>query len=711
MMHRLIQRPSLFLVALLFITASINVQAQNSSTKLEPGTPIEQTISVGQTYSYTISLADEQVLQFVVMQKGIDVTVTIFSPEGKRLSVIDTPNGANGPEHGSIVSVSAGLYRIEVAPLEAPARVKRPGRYEIKIVEIRPATEQDLKASGNNEATRKKALALLTEVIDSIPEVRQEQTRVKVKLQASQLLWTVDEKKATRLLSESLSDARDYLATIKLDDERYDEIFQWTNQIRYEATQALALHDPEAALDLFRATKTPSDDQRGAEAEEQFELNLASQLALKNPQRAYEIADASLKSGYPSTLIQTISELSKRDSDLATKLAQKLLSKLLSEKLLKNRQAVEISLTLLSIDQLSSKTGGETSATDPDNVIWSKQDYKELSRKLLDEALSTSLVQERNPMGDGGLASSILFRLKSMSASLEPLIPGSTAAIDKKLKELGGEGLGSEWNKLQNTINNSSTEDAMAAISEASPQYKENLLQQLAERTMNSGDFAKARQMINENTLNPRQRRFALINLERQEALRNASDGKIEEALGHLAKLPSVKERATILAQFASRIGPGYKRETALSLLEKALNTLGTSARAENADQLNARAQVAIGFARYDSKRAFEIVDPLIDQFNELSDAAKTMNGFAEEFFVEGELSMQNGNTLSTLSASLSSALESLSAFDFDRAKLTSERLKLPEVRIIARLGIAQQALLPNGSYSASAAYLNNLNR
>jgi len=314
-------------------------------------------------------------------------------------------------------------------------------------------------------------------------------------------------------------------------------------------------------------------------------------------------------------------------------------------------------------------------------------------------------------MGENPLGPGVLFRLKAMSASLEPLVPGATAAIDKKLKEVGGEGPSAEWNKLQNSINNSSPEDAMAAISQASPLYKENLLQQLAEKTMNSGDFTRARQLIKENASNPRQQQLALINLERQAALRDASDGNIEEALSHLAKLPSAKERATILAQFASRIGPGLKRETALSLLERALNSLGMSVRAENVDQLNARAQVAIGFARYDSKRAFEIVDPLIDQFNELTDAAKTMNGFTEEFFVEGELAMQNGNTLSSLSTSLSSALESLSAFDFDRAKLTSERLKLPEVRLIARLGIAQQAIQPGGPYSSSAAYLNNLNR
>ena len=700
--------PKLFPFLVLFITTGINAQAQNSSSTLQPGTPVEQTISAGQTHSYTISLSDEQFLQFVVMQRGVDVLVSVFSPAGKRLAAFDTPNGANGPEHCSIVSVSAGVYRIDVAPLESSTRITSPGRYEINTVEVRRATEQELKAGQNDEATKKKALALLNEVIESIPEIRQEQTRVKVKLQAAQILWTVDEKKAAKLLSESLTDAKDYLATIKLDDERYDEVFQWTNQVRYEAVQTLALHDPEAALELFRATRPSTDDSPHVkQMEEQFELSLASQLAAKNPQRAYEMAEASIKTGYPPTLIQTINELSKRDSELATKLAEKLVGKLMSEKLLKTPQAFEMSLNLLRLDQPISRVAAESSAGSSENILLSRNEYKELVQKLLNEALSVTPSQNRERQ-EGPYA---LFRLRSLGPQLDTVVPGATAALDKKLKEMGAGGPLNEWAQLQQAINDSSPEDAMDAISQAPEQFKGPLLEQLTNKTINSGDFAKARQIITESSSNPRQRQLALINLERQAALRDASDGKIEEALGHLAKLPSAKERATILVQFASRIGPGYKRETAVSLLEKALNSLGMSVRAENVDQLNARAQVAIGFARYDSKRAFEIVDPLIDQFNELSEAARTMNGFAEDFFVEGELFTQNGNTLSTVSTSLTSALGSLSAFDFDRAKLTSERLKLPEVRIIARLGIAQQAIQPSGPYSANTAYLNILNR
>ena len=697
-----------FLVTLLFITAGVNIQAQNSSATLQPGTPIEQTIGIGQTHSYTIRLAEEQFLQFVIMQRGVDVIVSVFAADGKRMGTFDTPNGTEGPEHCSIVSVTAGLYRIDVTPLESSTTVGGAGRYEIKTVEIRLATEQELKGGQNEEATKKKGLALLNEVIDAIPEVRQEQTRVKVKVQAASILWDVNEKKAAKLLSEAMTDAKDYLATIKPEDDRYEEVNQWVNQIRYEVVQTLALHDPEGALELFRSTRLRTDERpHVVQMEEQFELSLASQLASKNPQRAYEIAEASLKKGYPSTLIQTISQLKRQDSDLAPRLAKKLIEKLMSENLVKNYQALEMTMNLLRINQPALNG---TEGTDPIFDLWSKQDYKELTTKLVDEVLNAPPFQERGPMGENAFNPTVLLKLKGISALLEPLVPGSTAAIDKKLKELNIKP-GSEWVRSLNSVTSSSPEEAAAALAQAPPQMRENLLQQFAEKTMNSGDFAKARQLIIENASNPRARQLALINLERQAALRNASDGKFEEALGHLAKLPSAKERAAILSQFANRIGPGYKREVALSLLEKALVTLGLSVRAENVDQLNARAQVAIGFARYDAKRAFEIVDPLIDQFNELTEAAKTMNGFTEEYFVDGELMMQNGNTLSTLSNSLSSALESLSAFDFDRAKLTSERLRLPEVRIIARLGIAQQAIKPGGVYSASTAYLNNLNR
>ena len=172
-----------------------------------------------------------------------------------------------------------------------------------------------------------------------------------------------------------------------------------------------------------------------------------------------------------------------------------------------------------------------------------------------------------------------------------------------------------------------------------------------------------------------------------------------------------MSERAQLISELAPRIGSGQKRAQALFLLETARSLLGTSIQGENAQHMNALINLAGAFSRYDSKRSFEILDPLVDQFNDLGNAAKTLNGFGLDFFLNGELSLQNGNALATLANPLSLALGTVGLTDFDRAKSTADRLAFPEVRLSAYLSIAQQAILPNGVYSPSAVYWNNLNR
>src|SRR5712691_5822944 len=149
------------ILLLLFLSFPFNgdqLSAQSAATSLQPGTPIERALSAGQTHSYSVSLEQDQLLQLVVDQRGIDVVVRVFSPAGKRLGEFDSPNGTEGPENVSVIAEAAGVYRIEVAPLggyENPS-----GRYEIKIVELRKATEEELHAGRNQEALKTKGLAL-----------------------------------------------------------------------------------------------------------------------------------------------------------------------------------------------------------------------------------------------------------------------------------------------------------------------------------------------------------------------------------------------------------------------------------------------------------------------------------------------------------------------------------------------------------------------
>jgi len=260
-----------------------------------------------------------------------------------------------------------------------------------------------------------------------------------------------------------------------------------------------------------------------------------------------------------------------------------------------------------------------------------------------------------------------------------------------------------------------STETQSFSINLTANQYLQFVVSQhgidLIVRVFSPTGQSLGKQIINDSQMNPRARRDVLNRMERQAAQNEANQGHMEEALKHVARIQSAQERAQLVGELANQIGSGQKRAQALFLLETARSLLGTSIQGENLPHMNALINLAGAFSRYDSKRGFEMLDPLVDQFNDLSNAAKTLNGFGPEYFVNGELSMQNGNSLATIAYPLSNALGTLSLTDFDRAKSTADRFLLPEVRMYVYLGILQQALVPNGVYSPSAVYWNSLNR
>ena len=724
----------LCLMVFLVVAGHAQTQTQNNQTTLQQGIPIERTLGANESHSYSINLSDEQYLQFAVDQRGVDVIVRVFSPTGKSLGDFDTPNGAQGPENVSIVALTSGLYRIVVSPLDSN-NVSEPGKYEIKILEIRDATEQELKVSKNEDARKAKGLALLNDIIDSIPEIQQPRTRIKVKMQSATLLWSIDEKKAIKLLSEAVTDARDYFLTIKPSDPSYDESSVWAQQIRFEAVQTLALYDPEAALNLFRSTRRPVDTEVGrgnGQNEQQFELALASQIARRNPKRAFELAEESLKEGISGSLPFAISSLQRSNPELAATLAKDVTAKLLEQKLLENSSAAEVAMNLIrNFQNRAEKDRRALSAP-----FLSLEDFRALVRKAVNEALSASIsdgnfsIDEKrimvmngnttsfvvpNPVKSVAIRANMVGELLSsikeaVGSDLDSIVPGGNAAVDKRLLELRGPERRLSENGEKNVADPTS-ETTREAINQAPPEIRSELIRNLAEHNFQIGNVTQAKQIISEGITNPRERRQMLNNFERESAYVDISKGRIDDALKHIAKLETMEERAEIISEIASRIGPGQKRSAALALLETARSLLGPSIQAEGHSQMEALLQLAAAFSRYDSKRGFEILDPLVDQYNDLVEAARTMNGFGLHYYVDGELITQNGNNLASVAEQLSTALGILSVTDFDRAKATADRIHLPEVRLPAHLGIVQQAIMPSGIYSPSVANLNSLNR
>src|SRR6266540_1361204 len=113
---------------------------------LEPGAPIKRELAGSRQQSYRIKLSAGQFLKVIVEQQGIDVVVLLSGPDGKQGSQgnqnweFNTESRPRGQEEAPLVAEVTGEYRLTVRPAQKDARA---GGYEIRIEELRAATESD----------------------------------------------------------------------------------------------------------------------------------------------------------------------------------------------------------------------------------------------------------------------------------------------------------------------------------------------------------------------------------------------------------------------------------------------------------------------------------------------------------------------------------------------------------------------------------------
>lgn len=677
----------------LFCTPQLIAQTET----LQSGFTIDRALARGETHTFNVNLEADQFLQLVVTQRGIDVIIRAFDPDGKSLGEFDSPNGSEGTEPVAIVSVAAGVYRFEVTPL-SQTETLAPGRYEIKIIEQRKATDQELMAGKNAELLKARGMALLSEVASNVSQIRLPQTRVRAQITIAQLLAASDEKQAAKVANEAAENVKEYIANIDVLDQDYYQTYELAMQLRAEVVQVLGPLDPEAALAFVRATRSLSQPHREQwNRELGLELSLASQLSNKDPKRAVQLAEESLKQGYSNGLLELVMRLRVNEPELAARLARQIATRLQQENLLTSQEVSNVAVNLLRAAHSPVRRfqSARTAPVKTDIPILTEQEYKALFDKVLADALSY-----KGPVGnfyspEKNAAQTLLNSLRSMTPEMTANAPSSIALVEKKTTELnsGGDPQSAQWEKYQQTINSGTIEEALAAAAQAPRHMREQLYQQVAQTAANKGDVARGRQIVKENIQNPQQRQQALAQIEQQAIYLDMNKGRIEEALRGVANLRGSRERAMMLSQLVNQIGTGQKRATAIELLELARSLVGNSARVENNEQMAALTEIARVFSRYDPKRAFEIVEPLIDQFNEMTAAALVLNNFGQQYYQDGELILQNGNNVANVATQLMQAFGTLGRSNFDRAKADADRLDRIEVRINAYLAIAQQAM------------------
>jgi len=129
-----------FLVYPAGLSSQDHIPAQNPGITLELGVPIQREISGKNVDDYDVALQAGQFAGITVYQRGIDVVIDVADSSGAVLAEFNSQARIPGEEAVGLTAGADRHYRLSVKPKYSKAE---PGRYEVRLEDVRPATDKD----------------------------------------------------------------------------------------------------------------------------------------------------------------------------------------------------------------------------------------------------------------------------------------------------------------------------------------------------------------------------------------------------------------------------------------------------------------------------------------------------------------------------------------------------------------------------------------
>jgi hypothetical protein len=571
-----------------------------------------------------------------------------------------------------------------------------------------PQTEEQRKAQKELE---RKALNLLDDVVKDADSFKHMENRVRIRAAVAFVLWKYDEARARILFRDAMAGLIDLLKDQTAEDPaEAQKMFEGPRQLRSEMLQMLAQRDARMARELLHATRMPSGNARGAGDNSDFQTDqiLATQVASSDPKLAAEIAEEGLSKGLTYQLPNLVSAIRAKDPEVAAQLASDVMTKLRTEKLDSSREARYVALNLLQIATETPEADPKNSAKDTPPLL-EQSALRELAEMVSAEAL-------RSP----GQNAEMLSSLQSIMPAVEKYAPARAGQLRQKVQQKTGDedtevddvGM-ADWGKYRALFEKGSADELLSAAPKAPQGMRDALYGRAAAKMMEQGDAERARQLINEKVPDPAQRKQMLAQIDQLSAATAAEQGKVEQTRKMLAALRTNEERVMLLTQLASGAAAKGEKKVALQLLEEARGMI--SQRAKNINQLGAQLMVARVYAQLDPARSLTILEPIVDQLNELLGAATVLGGFfVEELVRDDEIML--GPISQLFSAASNDFLQqyvgdinALARSDFDRTKALIDKFQRDEIRTLMRLLLAQSILSPQPTSPKGATVITTL--
>ncbi|HUQ32367.1 MAG TPA: hypothetical protein VM095_09615 [Pyrinomonadaceae bacterium] len=545
-----------------------------------------------------------------------------------------------------------------------------------------------------------KAIGLLDDVIKDSESFKHAENRIRVRVAAANILWDHDEARARILIKDAMANLADLLKNLETGDAPENfKTFEGPRQLRGEILMMLGQRDPRLAREFLRATRGPGPQPgtvRTASPDQQLENNLAMQIASVDPKGAVEMVEENLASGLSYDLPQILSALHQKDPEAAAKLAGEVLTKIRAENLESNHVARQVAVALLR-DANEAQGGEGGDAAKGATPILDQQALRDLTELIAVEALRSS----------SSAGPELLNTLREMMPVVERYAPARAVQLKKKFgpTAVTGEKVADEEDfpaisgmnarRYSELFEKGTVDELLAEAAKAPEGVREGLYQQAVMKLVENGEEARARQVVDERVKDPEQRKQMLSLLDELAVRKAAEQGKIEQTRKLLATLRTNEERVRALAQLATGAAAKGEKKVALQLLEEARGMMG--GRAKNFNQLGAQLEVARAYAQLDVSRSLAILEPIVDQLNELLAAAIVLGGFMTEEIVNDDEIMMGPLAMlaNEMLVRYLDDVKTLATADFERTKALADKFLRDEIRISARLLIAQSILSP----------------
>jgi hypothetical protein len=560
--------------------------------------------------------------------------------------------------------------------------------------------EKQEKEAERKQQIERKTYVLVEEIAGAAPGLKLPENRSYILAAAADLLWEHNEPHARNLFWDALntlnlmnSGSQVTKGAKPSEKERQQNFTQYFAlfRLRQELLQRVARHDPQLALDMLRSSRqaplepvawmrdgfAPPDDRS-------LEQQIATEAAARDPQKALQLARESLAKGFSYQLIPLLFRLNQKNAEMGTKFAGEIISKLRGRNLATDLQGSSIAVSLLTFSRIPT---GPT-LTKPSAAFQALTLAEEQRRELVELITNAALTESGN--------ANLLYALSGILPEVKEFAPERVALVQKKLAAFNQtltkeQRISDEYNSL---IRNGTPEELLKLAETASDNDRRWMQQQAVVMAAMKGRADSFREFINTEISDESRRKSLLDALDTEQINIALEKSDTEELQKLLPKIRHKEERARVMSELAITLEKKGKHDEALTLLNEAQTLIKTGF--ENDTQTYALLALVGAYALVEPAKAFGIIERTVDRANDEMAKLVLLDKFISTGIIKkGELSMQHSAMIPIDFAvfKYGKSVAALANADFDRTRAAADRFERIELRLMARLLLAQALL------------------